>query len=742
MSFISNISVRYKLTVTLGLLILLLGLALYNSILSAQAASDDINEINVMDEIGLLATQLEVQSQQISTANQDSESIRLAVTRQINHTLALSSSISALFRGRTEVRREEFETFVETVLAEYPQVVTVEYIERVPNADREEHERQAQLTGFVRYEITEFNENGEIISAPQREEYYPATYVYPLDLAPNHLGFNQTSIEGRLVAMERARSTGQHIASEPEVLTISDREVPSVLLITPLYRSGDIPADPIQRHANLIGYIIISVNIDNFLNLSATTLLQDIFIDQIVDVTQPDTPVLFYVNSRSNPYPSNPIVEIPIESLGRRWIISLPQPVDVNQALEDIASIAAELQAGLTILQEGSEDVEGLARHNDAELNRLYQSARQQDVLLQGNVERLINTSNISRQAIYLSAIIAQAESLSALSDQMAGRLRDIAEERSQTTINFTLLGAVLGILLIASSLLILYQVLKDLAQVKDAAQNLAEGNLKARSLIVSQDEIGQIGNTLNTMAARLDETFTILESRIENRTRDLQAIIDVTNQVATVLDVSRLLQDVSDLTKDRFDLYHAHIYLLEDDGLILAAGAGFTGRKMVAEKRRISLQSEASIVAQAARTRQGVMINDVHSSPLFLPNPLLPRTRSELAVALVARGQVLGVLDIQSERKDNFTPEMLSIMDTLATQVAAALSNAKLYEVAERISRHEHALGIIERRMQDAIDIDEVLQSAARELGKALRVPYTSIELKLPDGNANQGDN
>ena len=78
----------------------------------------------------------------------------------------------------------------------------------------------------------------------------------------------------------------------------------------------------------------------------------------------------------------------------------------------------------------------------------------------------------------------------------------------------------------------------------------------------------------------------------------------------------------------------------------------------------------------------------------------------------LVARGQLLGVLDVQSDKAGFFTQDMLSVIQLLAGQVAVAISNARLYENAERSSRHERALGNIDRKIQDAVDMDEILRS------------------------------
>jgi len=223
-----------------------------------------------------------------------------------------------------------------------------------------------------------------------------------------------------------------------------------------------------------------------------------------------------------------------------------------------------------------------------------------------------------------------------------------------------------------------------------------------------------------------------VIDSEI--RSTELQTVVDVGTQVSTILEVERLLRDVSDLTKERLRLYHSHIYLLNSaaDTMVLAAGSGAVGRQMVAEKRAIGLDNAHSIVATAARTRKEVIANDVRQSSTFLPHPLLPDTRSELATPLIARGELIGVIDVQSDMVDFFSPSKVSVVELMAAQVAIAISNARLYETSERISRRERALGTIDRKIQGAVSMDEILQTTVRELGKALRVPYTAIELQM----------
>ena len=175
-------------------------------------------------------------------------------------------------------------------------------------------------------------------------------------------------------------------------------------------------------------------------------------------------------------------------------------------------------------------------------------------------------------------------------------------------------------------------------------------------------------------------------QAAIAKLASDLQIVTEVSRVATTILDTEQLLQQVVDLTKERFGLYHVHIYLMGEDKqrLNLVAGAGELGQMMVADGYQIPLTEKESLVARAARTRQGVIVNDVREEAGFLSNPLLPGTRSELAAPLIVGEEVLGVLDVQSDEVDYFGETDINIQTTLALQIAAALQNAAQYQKAQ----------------------------------------------------------
>lgn len=199
---------------------------------------------------------------------------------------------------------------------------------------------------------------------------------------------------------------------------------------------------------------------------------------------------------------------------------------------------------------------------------------------------------------------------------------------------------------------------------------------------IHTNDEIEDLAETFNQMSDELSQAFSTLEKRVQERTTALSSVAEVSTAASTILETDKLLQQVVDLAKERFSFYHAHIYLLDATGtsLVLSSGAGAIGQQMVAKGHSIPLDREQSLVARAAREKKGVTVNDVTTEPNFLPNPLLPDTHSELAVPLMVGDKLLGVFDVQSDVVGRFTESDIAVQTTLASQVASAVQNTRLY--------------------------------------------------------------
>ena len=302
------------------------------------------------------------------------------------------------------------------------------------------------------------------------------------------------------------------------------------------------------------------------------------------------------------------------------------------------------------------------------------------------------------------------------------------------------ILGIGMALLSVLAAILLAQMLAGPIVRLGALAKKASAGDLTVQARVEASDETGALAATFNEMISQLRELIATLEQRVTARTKDLATVAEVSTATATILKTDQLLQEVVDLTKERFNLYHSHIYLLDESGqnLVLAAGAGEPGRQMVAEKRSIPLSREQSLVARAARERKGVTVNDVTQAPDFLPNPLLPNTRSELAVPMIVGGNVIGVFDIQSDQVRRFADTDINIQTTLAAQVATSVQNVRSFERTREKAELETLVNTIGQQIQRTTTVEETLQTAIRGIGMALGAQRVkaSITRHISDGN------
>ncbi len=178
-------------------------------------------------------------------------------------------------------------------------------------------------------------------------------------------------------------------------------------------------------------------------------------------------------------------------------------------------------------------------------------------------------------------------------------------------------------------------------------------------------------------------ELASKLEVRVAERTRDLTLSAEIGRAVVQERNLDILLPAAVERIRQTFALYYAQIYLTDTAGrtLILRAGSGAVGQELLQRGHRLPIAS-SSINGTAAFAQKAVLVEDTTQSTTFLPNPLLPKTRSEMSVPLLSGGKVVGVLNMQSELPDTFTQETLPAYEILAGQLTAAIENA--YQFAE----------------------------------------------------------
>jgi GAF domain-containing protein/HAMP domain-containing protein len=296
-------------------------------------------------------------------------------------------------------------------------------------------------------------------------------------------------------------------------------------------------------------------------------------------------------------------------------------------------------------------------------------------------------------------------------------------------------------------SILLAETITGRIVRLTAVASEIAGGNLAAQADVESPDEVGLLATTFNNMSAQLKNTLDGLEQTVAERTKELeeaqktmakraaelQSVAEISTKASAATNVDELLQNLVELTKSSFNLYHTHVYLVDQSQkkLVLAAGAGDVGKQMVNDKRSIPLDHPHSLVARAARTLQGAISNDVTREPDFLPNPLLPETRAEMAIPIIFGDSILGVLDVQADHVNRFTDEDIAIKTTLAGQIAVSLQNVRSFAEVQARAEREALIGSISQKIQGATTVESVLQITARELGRAVGSKQTRVILK-----------
>lgn len=196
-----------------------------------------------------------------------------------------------------------------------------------------------------------------------------------------------------------------------------------------------------------------------------------------------------------------------------------------------------------------------------------------------------------------------------------------------------------------------------------------------------SNRHLTQANQALQDLTTNLEARVTERTKTLERQAVQLQAATEVSRAVSSVFDVEDLIQKAVDLARARFDLYYVGLFLLDEDRLfaVLHAGTGEAAQQMLAAGHKLEVNDDSMIGWCMAHKEARITLHAGENAARF-DNPLLPNTRSELALPLISQGDVIGAMTVQSDREDAFNPEDINILQTMADQLANGIEKARLY--------------------------------------------------------------
>jgi sigma-B regulation protein RsbU (phosphoserine phosphatase) len=219
----------------------------------------------------------------------------------------------------------------------------------------------------------------------------------------------------------------------------------------------------------------------------------------------------------------------------------------------------------------------------------------------------------------------------------------------------------------------------------------------------------------------------------LQRRADQLAAVGEVSRAVASILDLDLLLEEVVTLIQRRFGYPFVHLFTVQPgrQQVVYQAGSGSRSQALRTQGLTYYLDDAEGIIPWVARHGETVLANDVKRDPRYRPSELPPTNAcAELAVPLIFGGEVLGVLDVQSDRRRAFADEDAVLLEALADNVAIAIRNANLYRSEHWRRQVADSLREVAGLLSADIALDQVLNAILTELERTLACDAAAIWL------------
>ncbi len=269
-----------------------------------------------------------------------------------------------------------------------------------------------------------------------------------------------------------------------------------------------------------------------------------------------------------------------------------------------------------------------------------------------------------------------------------------------ELAVNIFISGVLAAVFLALSVYVIARQIAAPILSITETATRIADGDFSLIIPVTTQDEIGVLAMAFNSITRQMRGLVAGLETRVTDRTRELEqhtnyleASTQVSRIVTSTLNQDELTSSVVGLIRERFEMYYVGLFLTDrtKTWAILNAGSGKEGHELPLGSR-LEVK-ENSMIGWAIINQQARIAKTITDDVVRLASPELPLTKSEIAIPVYSRGNVLGALSVQSDRANAFDADFILVLQTMADQIATALDNTYLFaDVQEALQTSRRA--------------------------------------------------
>jgi serine phosphatase RsbU (regulator of sigma subunit)/putative methionine-R-sulfoxide reductase with GAF domain len=255
----------------------------------------------------------------------------------------------------------------------------------------------------------------------------------------------------------------------------------------------------------------------------------------------------------------------------------------------------------------------------------------------------------------------------------------------------------------------------------------------------IQSDNPGAFDNNDLTILRALANNISIaiwntrLYHNIRLRAEQLSTISEVSRAITIIFNTDELLKKIVNLINERFNYPYVHIFTIDtlQNKIKFRSGSGQRSEWYEQEDIAYDLQSEKGVLSWVAQNQETKRIGDVNSEHLYIKPAIAEHPKgSEMAIPILFGGDVLGILDIQSDQNHAFTMDDQRLMETLADNIAIAIRNARLYH-SERWRRQvAESMRDIVGLLSENIALDDILQETLERLQKILPCDIAGIWL------------